>query len=59
MSSKIFELPRHKRPAWEMYAFAAALAGLIGLALTRTSVEKALAAKPAEAPATTAEFTAP
>jgi hypothetical protein len=43
-----------------MYAFAAALAGLIGLALTRTSVEKALAAKPATAPAAaTAEFTAP
>lgn len=59
MSSKIFDLPRHKRPLWEVFAFAAALAGLIGLALTRSTVDKALTAKPGEAPAATAGFATP
>lgn len=52
MGSKIFDLPRHKRPLWEVMAFTAALAGLIGLAVTRVTVHKTLAADPAEAPAT-------
>lgn len=59
MGSKIFDMPRHQRPHWEVIAFAAALAGLVGLALTRTTIGKAVTAKPAEAPATTAEFSAP
>jgi hypothetical protein len=58
MPSKIFDLPRHKRPLWEVMAFAAALGGLIGLAVTRVTVDKTLAATPAEAPAT-AGFSAP
>jgi hypothetical protein len=59
MSSKIFDMPRHKRPHWEVIAFAAALAGLVGLALARTKAEKAVTVKPSDAPAVTAEFTAP
>lgn len=52
MGSKIFDLPRHQRPLWEVIAFAAAIAGLIGLAVTRVTVNKTLADRPAEAPAT-------
>ena len=48
MSSKIFDLPRHKRPLWEVFAFTATLAGLIGLALVRNSVDKVLSSKPAQ-----------
>lgn len=66
MSSKIFDLPRHKRPLWEVFAFAAALAGLIGLALVRDTMYDALAAKEAttpsakaSVPAATAGFSTP
>lgn len=52
MASKIFDLPRHKRPLWEVIAFTAALAGLIGLAITRVTVHKTLAVDPVQAPAT-------
>lgn len=52
MATKIFDLPRHKRPLWEVMAFTAALAGLIGLAVTRVTVNKTLADGAAEAPAT-------
>ncbi len=66
MSSKIFDLPRHKRPLWEVFAFVATLAGLIGLALVRHTVNDALTAKEAAtpsakaaAPAATAGFSMP
>jgi len=58
MASKIYDLPRHKRPLWEVVAFVAALAGLVGLAVTRVTVNKTLAVHPAEAPAT-AGFSTP
>lgn len=42
---------------WEVVAFVAALAGLIGLAVTRVTVDRAIVAKPAtEAPATAAGY---
>lgn len=50
MSSKIFDLPRHKRPLWEVFAFAAALGGLIGLALVRNTMHDAMTSKEAAAP---------
>lgn len=57
MGSKIFDMPRHQRPMWEVLAFVAALAGLIGLAVTRVTVDRAIVAKPAgEAPATAAGY---
>lgn len=59
MGSKIFDMPRHKRPMWEVYAFAAALIGLVGLALTRTAAEKTLAVQPAAEVPATAGFAAP
>jgi hypothetical protein len=50
MSSKIFDLPRHKRPLWEVFAFAAALVGLVGLALVRDTMHDALTAKESSTP---------
>lgn len=58
MSSKIFDLPRHKRPLWEVFAFSAALAGLIGLALVRNSVDKVLSAKSAKTAGTPSGYSA-
>jgi hypothetical protein len=49
MGSKIFDMPRHKRPLWEVIAFAAALAGLVGLAISRVTVNKTLSASPDQA----------
>jgi hypothetical protein len=51
-ASQINDLPRHKRPLWESVAFVAALAGLVGLAVTRVTVNKTLASQPSETPAT-------
>lgn len=58
MGTNQSDLPRHQRPLWEVYAFVAALLGLIALA-SRTSVEKFVKSEPPEAPAATAGFTGP
>lgn len=52
MATQSNDLPRHKRPLWESVAFVAALAGLVGLAVTRVTVNKTLAGQPTAAPAT-------
>lgn len=66
MKSRIFDLPRHKRPLWEVLAFVATLAGLIGLALVRDTMHDAMTAKEsstpsakASMPAATAGFSTP
>lgn len=59
MGMKIFELPRYKRPLWEALTFAAALAGLVGLAVFRVTMDKAIAAQPGGTPTATAGYSQP
>jgi hypothetical protein len=60
MKNQNHDLPRHKRPLWEVVAFTAAFLGLLGLASIMHKVDRFLAQKQeSAAPAVAAEYVAP
>lgn len=60
MKNQNHDLPRHKRPLWEVVAFTAAFLGLLGLASIMSKADRYLAQnQERSAPEVAAEFSAP